>query len=202
MGRSGSPRWSPDGQRIAFDSNVVGHWQIYVVSAQGGRPERMTKSAANDVRPSWSRDGKWIYFGSTRSGVSQVWKMPSGGGPAEQVTRNGGQTAFESPVSPTIYYTNGSNPSPLWKVPAEKGEESQVADSVTNSQFAVSRGGICFISWPRLQYLELSTGRTKTMLTLQKPALLGLTMSPDEHWLLYSQIDQGGSDLMLVENFR
>jgi hypothetical protein len=29
-----------------------------------------------------------------------------------------------------------------------------------------------------------------------------MSVSPDEHWLLYSQVDQAGSDLMLVENFR
>ncbi len=29
-----------------------------------------------------------------------------------------------------------------------------------------------------------------------------LTVSPDGQRLLYSQIDQSGSDLMLVENFR
>jgi Tol biopolymer transport system component/tRNA A-37 threonylcarbamoyl transferase component Bud32 len=203
LGRSGSPRWSPDGHRIAFDSNVVGNWQIYAVSAQGGHPERMTKSAANESRPSWSHDGKWIYFGSNRSGVSQVWKMPAGGGPAEQLTRNGGENPFESPDSRTIYYLkNGSNPSPLWKVPAEKGEESQVLDSVNFSQFAVSSGGIYFLSWPRLQYLDFSTGRAKTILTLHKQASLGLCISKDEHWLLYPQVDQGGSDLMLVENFR
>jgi hypothetical protein len=32
---------------------------------------------------------------------------------------------------------------------------------------------------------------------------LGLTVSPDGRWLLYSQVDGApGSDLMLVENFR
>jgi Tol biopolymer transport system component len=203
MGRSGSPRWSPDGQRIAFDSNVGGNWRIYVVSAGGGRPERMTNSAGNDVRPSWSHDGKWIYFGSNRSGVSQIWKIPAGGGPAEQVTRKGGQTAFDSPDSRTIYYTkDSSSPSQLWKVPAETGEESQVLESISTSQFAVSHGGIYFLSWPQLQYFDFSTGKTRKILTLQKRSALGLTMSSDEHWLLYSQVDEGGSDLMLVENFR
>jgi len=147
--------------------------------------------------------GKWIYFSSNRSGVSQVWKMPAGGGPAEQVTRNGGQTAFDCPDSSTIYYLkNGSNLSPLWKVPAEKGEESQVLDSVNFSQFAVSQGGIYFLSWPLLQYFDFSTRKSKTILTLHKQPSLGLSTSPDERWLLYTQVDQGGSDLMLVENFR
>jgi len=203
MGRSGSPRWSPDGQRIAFDSNVSGNWHIYAISARGGRPERMTNSAAGDLRPSWSHDGKWIYFGSNRSGSWQIWKMPAGGGPAEQVTRNGGHTPFESQDGRTIYYTkNELNPCPLWKTRADGGEESQVLDSLAPHQFAVARGGIYFLLWPRLQYLDFSSGRSKTILTLQKPAALGMSLSPDERWLLYSQIDQGGSDLMLVENFR
>ncbi|HEX4947992.1 MAG TPA: hypothetical protein VFZ34_15075 [Blastocatellia bacterium] len=31
---------------------------------------------------------------------------------------------------------------------------------------------------------------------------LGLTVSPDGCWLLYTRIDQSGSDIMLMENFR
>ena len=31
---------------------------------------------------------------------------------------------------------------------------------------------------------------------------LGLSVSPDGKWLLYTQGDQFGSDIMLVENFR
>ena len=206
IGRSGSPRWSPDGQRIAFDSNVDGHWQIYMVSAQGGRPHRMTTGAADDVRPSWSPDGNSIYFASNRSGGNQtwqVWRMPAGGGPAVQVTRHGGYTAFPSTDGKLIYFVKDDRQlSPLWKAPAEGGEESQVLDAVFRVGFAVTPGGIYYFSQARLQYLEFSTGLSKSIMMTERPTILGLTVSPDGHWLLYAQNDQGGSDLMLVENFR
>jgi Tol biopolymer transport system component len=207
IGRSGSPRWSPDSQRIVFDSNVDGNWQIYTVSARGAWLQRMTKDLANDVRPSWSQDGKWIYFASNRSGGGeswQVWKMPAGGGGAVQVTKGGGYNPFESKDGKTIYYLKVNRvPAPLWKVPADGGEESQVTDGVGHS-FVPSRGGIYFVvaSLRGLEYFNFSTGISKTILTTQKQLVAGLTWSPDEHWLLYSQVDQGGSDLMLVENFR
>jgi Tol biopolymer transport system component len=203
-GHSSSARWSPDGQRIAFDSNVSGTYQIYVVSAHGGRPQRLTKSAANDARPSWSHDGDWIYFASNRSGGSQVWKVPSGGGEGVQVTRQGGYNPLESKDGKTIYYTKSENTAgPLWKVPAEGGNESQVLDSVDGRAFAATTGGVYFISQGRLWYSGFSTGLSRPILTIAKPTSSHyLTISPDERWLLYTQADQGGSDLMLVENFR
>ena len=205
-GYSGSPRWSPDGQRIAFDSNTGGTWQIYTVSAHGGRPQRLTRSAANDLRPNWSHDGNWIYFGSNRSGGSQpdqVWKVPSGGGEPVQVTRQGGYNPLESKDGRTIYYTKSNSPlAPLWKVLVEGGDESQVLDSVNGRAFAATTGGIYFISQSRLQYSEFSTGISKPILTIAKPTSSCLSVSPDERWLLYTQVDQAGSDLMLVENFR
>jgi hypothetical protein len=29
-----------------------------------------------------------------------------------------------------------------------------------------------------------------------------ITVSPDERWILYTQLDQAGSNLVMVENFR
>src|SRR5207249_1997997 len=34
---AGSPRWSPDGQKIAFDCDAAGNWDVYVISSQGGK---------------------------------------------------------------------------------------------------------------------------------------------------------------------
>jgi hypothetical protein len=128
--------------------------------------------------------------------------VPAGGGEALQVTRQGGYNPFASKDGKTIYYTKtDSDRAPLWEVPVEGGDESQVLDSVSRD-FAAVPGGVYFASPSRLVHFDFSTGITKPILTIAKPRLTGLSVSPDERWLLYTQLDQSGMDLMLVENFR
>ena len=68
--------------------------------------------------------------------------------------------------------------------------------------------GIYFIAAPDargvalLEFFEFATGRTRQIAALDKPPYIGLTVSPDEKAILYTQWDQSGRDLMLVENFR
>jgi Tol biopolymer transport system component len=87
-GRSqGSPHWSPNNRRIAYDAQAEnGHWDVYVVDATGGRTDRLTQDASDESRPSWSRDGKWIYFESNRTRRTEIWRMPATGGGGTQVT--------------------------------------------------------------------------------------------------------------------
>jgi WD40-like Beta Propeller Repeat len=56
-----TPRWSPDGTRIDFDSNKAGEFDIWVVGANRGNPQEMTTNPANDGNPNWSHDNRWIY---------------------------------------------------------------------------------------------------------------------------------------------
>lgn len=58
--RTGTPRWSPDGRQIAFDSWLGGNSDVNVISADGGRPQRVTPDSLNGHAPYWSRDGQWI----------------------------------------------------------------------------------------------------------------------------------------------
>jgi TolB protein len=83
--------------KLTGDSDANGQWDIFIVGANGRKPQRITTDPANDGNPSWSKDGQWIYFDSARSGQPQVWKIPANGGEAIQVTRDGGFGPHESP---------------------------------------------------------------------------------------------------------
>jgi dipeptidyl aminopeptidase/acylaminoacyl peptidase len=70
-------QWSPDGTRIAFVSDRAGlgrdwegrHNDVWVVSADGGTPLKVSSHDENDASPAWSPDGKTIaYLGSLLEG--------------------------------------------------------------------------------------------------------------------------------------
>jgi TolB protein len=48
-----NPAWSPDGTRIAFQSNHDGNWEIYVMNADGSGQTNLTNNPANDDFPIW-----------------------------------------------------------------------------------------------------------------------------------------------------
>jgi Tol biopolymer transport system component/DNA-binding winged helix-turn-helix (wHTH) protein len=58
------PRWSPDGKRIAFSAAFPGGPdRIYVVAADGGRPEQLTAENHHETDPNWSPDQNSLVFG-------------------------------------------------------------------------------------------------------------------------------------------
>ena len=53
-----------------------------------------------------------------------------------------------------------------------------------------------------IRFFDFGTGKTRQIAITERQMSYGLSVSPDERWILYAQWDQVGSDLMLVENFR
>jgi Tol biopolymer transport system component len=204
------PSWSPDGKRIVFFSDQEGPNEIYLINAQGGKPQRLTNPPANARNPSWSRDGQWIYFSSNRSGTQQIWKLPAAGGEAVRLTKNGGAVPIESFDGKAIYYLKNpfdEDHASLWEVPVDGGEEKQVLESVFAINYAVGSRGIYFMPVPTghftMQFFSFATGRITQVASIEKQVMWGFSVSPDERWILYPQVDQSGSsDIMLVENFR
>jgi eukaryotic-like serine/threonine-protein kinase len=202
----GSPRWSNDGQSIVFDRYENGHSMIYVVSAEGGKPRRITNEPASDIRPSFSRDGKWIYFSSNRSGRDEVWKMPSGGGPARQLTHNSGNEPFESPDGRLLYYANSQG---IWSLAVAGGEPRLVLPEGKMQLYTVAGQSIYFgTKNPQsIWVLRLDTGKKFEYVRFPKDEIgfsagTAITVSSDERTIMYAQMDRQESDLMLVENFK
>ncbi len=118
--------WSPDGRWLAFVGERGGNFDIYRVSASGGKEERLTSSPGFDDGPDYSPDGKWIYINTDRSGGWDIWRFPSdGAGPndskAERVTGDAGEDWFPHP-SP-----NGKWMAFLTFPPGTKGHDFKTA---------------------------------------------------------------------------
>ena len=210
---AGTPRWFPDGRRIVFDSQKEGQAEIYVIDTDTRVPRRLTSDPSDDATPSVSHDGKWIYFSSRRTGRWEVWRLPAEGGEALQVTHEGGFIPFESPDGKEVYYQEIQGDSDVWKVPAAGGEETRVLGPAGAFQFAVVAGGIYFIEpgppgyagWIKgnsLKFFSFAKGTAEKVFDIKYWPVIGLSVSPDGRYVLFSQRDPFGLDLMLVENFR
>jgi len=57
-----SPRWSPDGNAIVFESTRSGSGQIWVVDPNGGEPVQLTSISTGASNPIWSPDLRSIAF--------------------------------------------------------------------------------------------------------------------------------------------
>lgn len=62
-GRNSSPKWSPDGQWIAFLSQRAGDdgTQIYIISPEGGEARRVSKMPMAPFGIKWGADSRTIY---------------------------------------------------------------------------------------------------------------------------------------------
>jgi Tol biopolymer transport system component len=212
-GFAGSPSWSPDSQTVVFDARPNGSADVYAVRVDGGEPKRMTEHGAENHVPVYSPDGQWIYFCSGRSGPEQIYRMPSGGGQPTQITKGGARMLAGSPDGKWLYYTK--LPGALWKVAMDGKEETQVLPEGTvyipSSSFAFSlaRSGIYFAAQPTpnsdrvpLKLYRFADEKVVDIGQFEKPPTLQISVSPDEKWLLYTQLDTVVDDLRLVENFR
>jgi Tol biopolymer transport system component/DNA-binding SARP family transcriptional activator len=82
--------WSPDGSHLAFAlgnaafvyaRNAIGNIapsSLWIVSAGGGRPERLTDAASLNTSPVWMPDGRSLLFVSNRDGSRDIYRMELG----------------------------------------------------------------------------------------------------------------------------
>ncbi len=78
---STSPTFSPQGDRIAFLTNITGTPQVWMINAQGGWPDQVTfyNDRVDFVR--WSPDGSGLIFAKSRGGDENAqlfWLAPDG----------------------------------------------------------------------------------------------------------------------------
>ena len=203
------PVWSPDGRQLMFGAAVEGNRDLYTIGVQGGKPRQVTNHPAIESRGRWSSGMETIYFSSNRTGAFECYKMPADGGEAVRLTEGGGNNCQESPDGGHLYYVPGQHSDALWRVPIEGGEAARITPNLRHSSnYKVSPEGVYFVSaqaddaGASIHFLDFASGDTHNVVEIPRQIQHGLSVTKDGKNLIWSQLDQTGADLMLVENFR
>lgn len=85
-----APRFSNDGNKIAFSIIRGGNTDVYVMDLRSRQITRLTNDPGIDTSPSFSPDGSQIVFTSDRSGSARLYVMRADGSGQRPISRGGG----------------------------------------------------------------------------------------------------------------
>jgi len=175
-----TPRFSPDGKRLAFGMGPDGHREI-VHELERGVTSRVTSLLGVSIWPVWTPDGKNIVFPTQGASQGMYWVRADGAGDAQRLTD--GKSGFASPGSfspdgTRLAYsqTRGDSRGEIWTATVE-GDRDQGAPGV------------------RLGKPELFLRSASSLSAQIEPVF-----SPDGRWLAYVS-DETGTREVYVRPF-
>ncbi len=109
LAREVYPRFSPDGRSIAFSSNRYGNNDVFVMSATGGAPRRLTYHTGGDDVVGWTRDSEGVIFRAARGDgafptVATLYKISAKGGQEQSMNLDWGYWGSFSPDGNSLVF--------------------------------------------------------------------------------------------------
>jgi Tol biopolymer transport system component len=206
----GTLGWSPDSKQIVVGSKSGETNETYIVDISERVSKKLVTNSVDTGAPSWSHDGKWIYFRSHEAFGHKLYRCPASGGQKILVSADPDSIGpMESSDGHEVYFAERELNALLMKVSLERPNSEPLAKGlprVSNwTLWTIAAGGIYFVpaDTPRsLCYFDFTTKQVREVFKVEKDFDNGLSVSPDGRWLLYSQVDEQNSDIMLVDHFR
>jgi serine/threonine protein kinase/Tol biopolymer transport system component len=123
-------QFSPDGKRLAFQSDRSGHMEIWVCDADGTHAQQLTAmGAGNNGTPRWSPDGQMIAFDSNVDGNYEIYVVSASGGKPRRLTVDPSDDhvpSFAGDGRFVYFSSRRSGEFEIWKVPVAGGDALRV----------------------------------------------------------------------------
>ncbi|MCU1242755.1 MAG: hypothetical protein JWO71_3481 [Candidatus Acidoferrum typicum] len=181
------PQFSPDGNKIAFESTRSGAYEVWMCQSDGSGLIQLTHFNCVAGTPRWSPDGQRIAFDSLAAGNADIFVMDSQGGSPRRLTTepSSDNVPSWSRDGRWIYFASDrAGRWEVWKMPSAGGPAVQVT----------RHGGFAAFESPDGRFLYYAKGRTL-------PGLWRIPTNGGEEIELISSLEAGyWGNWAVVEN--
>lgn len=203
------PSWSPDGDRLVFESGREGEFDIFTISLATKELHRLTTDSARNLVPVWSPNGDLVAFQSIRSANFEIYVMSSDGSNLRGLTNHedpdlwpswspdGQQIIFESQRT-----ENGK--SGLYIMNVSSGDvRPLLADDWNNGQPTWSKSGkVAFYSdkdGNKEIYTINQDGTDLKRITFHEAEDWFPAWSPDGQWIVFTSSRDGNLEIYVID---
>ncbi len=203
-----SPKWSPDGTKLAYVSYESRKSTVIVQDLSTGQRRTVANFRGDNYAPNWSPDGTRLVVALSKDSISQVYVVPATGGDAVRVTESNSidtNATFTGDGKDIIFVSDRSGGPQLYIVPVTGGTPKRLTFEGSynvNPRMSPDGKSVVFVSREagrlRIATLELSSGQV-TALT-DGPLDDSPSFSPNGRTILYEDKSGGRGRLGAVSS--
>jgi TolB protein len=203
-----SPRWSPDGTRLAYVSFEQKKPIVYVQNMGTGRRSAIANFRGSNSSPAWSPDGRQLAVTLTREGGSQIFIVNAEGGDVRRVMSSPGidTEACYTPDGQSLLFTSDRGGSPqIYRINIASGSIERVTfdGSYNVSPRALPDGkGIVYVrrDGGRFQVAIMDYATRQTQVLTPGPDDESPSIAPNGKMILYANESGGRGTLAAVSS--